>query len=79
MTSGCATSDVECLCITPSFIDQTASCLASSCSVEDAAMGISYGEQFCASIGKTITIPSAASSIAASVTEGQADASATAS
>ncbi|ORY45037.1 hypothetical protein BCR35DRAFT_336292 [Leucosporidium creatinivorum] len=77
--TSCATSDVQCLCVSSAFLESVASCYASDCDSEDAAVGVIFGEQYCASIGITVSIPDAYASSIASLTASATDAAASAS
>ncbi|KAH6870978.1 hypothetical protein B0T10DRAFT_553527 [Thelonectria olida] len=66
--SGCAVTDVVCICLSDIFISAYSSCVATSCNATDAAAATSFGVQYCASGGVTIGTAAAASSTQASTT-----------
>ncbi|EGU12497.1 GPI anchored CFEM domain protein [Rhodotorula toruloides ATCC 204091] len=80
--TSCAATDAQCLCDSNTFIDGVSACMVSSCSPQDLATGVAFGEQFCQSVGVTVAIPSslafrtAEATAASSATESSAAASA---
>ncbi|GAA6013162.1 hypothetical protein JCM11491_005201 [Sporobolomyces phaffii] len=77
MTS-CQTADTACLCAAKPFIDGVSTCMIQSCTPEELAVGVGFGEAYCASVGVRVSIPSALRDNADSAA-GEASASASAS
>ncbi|BGP05849.1 hypothetical protein JCM10049v2_001665 [Rhodotorula toruloides] len=83
--TSCAATDAQCLCDSNTFIDGVSACMVTSCSPQDLATGVAFGEQFCQSVGVTVAIPSSLASRTAeatgvsSATQSSAAASATSS
>ncbi|GAA5830111.1 hypothetical protein JCM3766R1_002789 [Sporobolomyces carnicolor] len=79
--TSCQTADAQCLCSSQTFIDGVSACMIQSCSSEELEVGVGFGQQYCASVGVTVSIPtsldnggqetSASSSSAASATTTQ--------
>ncbi|GAA5830432.1 hypothetical protein JCM5353_005840 [Sporobolomyces roseus] len=86
--TSCQSADSQCLCSSPTFIDGVTACMIQSCDEQALTFGIQFGEQYCASAGVSVSIPSAlgeatatgsADQTAASSSAAQADATSAAS
>ncbi|SPJ84644.1 uncharacterized protein FTOL_10906 [Fusarium torulosum] len=53
--SGCAATDVVCICTSQTFISVYSSCVSTSCNATDAAAATEFGNQFCASASSTVS------------------------
>ncbi|WAO92186.1 CFEM domain-containing protein [Fusarium falciforme] len=54
-SSGCGSTDVACVCKSTAFVEGYTSCVATSCSAEDAAKAEQYGVQLCGSAGVSVS------------------------
>ncbi|THH17989.1 hypothetical protein EW146_g2916 [Bondarzewia mesenterica] len=67
----CGSSDIKCLCSTPSFISSVTTCVESSCSSSDAQSALNAASSECASVGAS-GISSAVASVTAAVASSSA-------
>ncbi|GAA5978267.1 hypothetical protein JCM10908_004292 [Rhodotorula pacifica] len=56
--TSCASADNQCLCSSETFIQGVSSCMVSTCSAEELATGVAFGEALCQSVGVSVSIPS---------------------
>ncbi|KAH6655385.1 hypothetical protein BKA67DRAFT_657329 [Truncatella angustata] len=70
--SGCAVTDLKCICESASFISSYTSCITTSCGAADQAAAISFAIQYCASAIFTLSSASATLSAQASSTTASA-------
>ncbi|GAA5877486.1 hypothetical protein JCM16303_003351 [Sporobolomyces ruberrimus] len=56
--TSCQSADSQCLCSSQTFIDGVNACLVQSCNADELTIGVGFGEQYCASVGVQVTIPS---------------------
>ncbi|KAI8664506.1 CFEM domain-containing protein [Fusarium keratoplasticum] len=54
-SSGCASTDVACVCKSTVFVAGYTSCVTKACSAEDAAKAEQYGVQLCGSAGVSVS------------------------
>ncbi|KAI8665576.1 hypothetical protein LRP88_03921 [Fusarium phalaenopsidis] len=54
-SSGCASTDVACVCKSNVFVEGYTSCVTKACSPEDAAKAEQYGVQLCGSAGVSVS------------------------
>ncbi|KAM5359295.1 hypothetical protein ACJZ2D_014596 [Fusarium nematophilum] len=57
--SGCASTDVACVCKSQVFVTGYTSCIDNACDAKDAAAAKQYGVQLCGSAGVSVGAPSA--------------------
>ncbi|GAA5932739.1 CFEM domain-containing protein [Sporobolomyces koalae] len=55
--TSCQSTDSQCLCSSQTFLEGVSACMQKSCSAEDLAFGIKFGEQYCATAGVSVTVP----------------------
>ncbi|GAA5989929.1 hypothetical protein JCM5350_004968 [Sporobolomyces pararoseus] len=56
--TSCQTADAQCLCSSQTFLDGVSACMIQSCSADELSIGVGFGEQYCASVGVQVSIPS---------------------
>ncbi|KAM0792253.1 hypothetical protein ACM66B_004947 [Microbotryomycetes sp. NB124-2] len=67
--TSCSSADAQCLCMSERFVTTVAQCFSTSCSPQEQAAGIQFGEQLCEASGHAVTIPSGIAESVASLTE----------
>ncbi|GAA6006415.1 CFEM domain-containing protein [Rhodotorula paludigena] len=79
-STSCASSDLQCLCSSSTFLDDVTSCMVDQCSQDDLTAGLSVGEQYCAAAGVSVSlsVPGAASTAAAETSSADTSAEPTA-
>ncbi|KAK4937071.1 hypothetical protein LTR10_022194 [Elasticomyces elasticus] len=65
-TTGCALTDVHCICTATTFLSGVETCIQGACNATDQQATIQFAEQFCLSGNVTITVPAAAGTAASS-------------
>ncbi|KAH8928872.1 hypothetical protein BT69DRAFT_407471 [Atractiella rhizophila] len=56
-SGACASNDYVCLCKNDNYLTMAITCFNSACSASDAQAGLTYGIEFCKSVGVDVNIP----------------------
>ncbi|MCJ1480594.1 hypothetical protein MMC06_000749 [Schaereria dolodes] len=61
-SSGCALTDIKCICEDTSFLDNLAPAVEAVCDASDLQKTLVFAQQLCASVGVTLTAPTSGAS-----------------